>query len=292
MGKIGGKVIQYAKSKILSIPKRLPVLYMKKYMGVIFHPLRYFKRRKEFRRLNLDKFNDSCVNQLNETGFCKIPQLNVKLLEEIEKSVVSSLNVQESYNTTKSYWKQALNSTDLEYGSVFVEYALQREVLGIVSKYLQAVPYLSRIDLFISEGKKESYSKSQLWHKDYNDSRIVKFWTYFSDVESDEEGPFTVIPKDSSKNIRLPRFPVHKKDSDFEKYGGKFKPSKVYGKKYSSFLVDTSSCWHQGSRVAEGKIRIGLVATYLYSSSFFKYDNNIKLDKDLDNYEFLVLNKG
>ena len=283
-----GKIFRYIKFQITSIPIRVPSLYIKKYVGFALHPLRYFNRRKQFKSLNLEEVNDLHVKQLKENGFCKIPQLNHNLLAELDKSIMeklSSLDDQESQNTSKSFWKQVLNSDDLKSDSIFVEYALQKEVLNIVSKYLQAVPYLSRLDLFISKGKKGPYTKSQLWHKDYNDSKTVKLWTYFNDVKNDDAGPFTFLPKKLSKSARLPRFPTHKTDSDFEERFGKFESSKVYGTKHSSFLVDTYSCWHQGSRVAEGKIRIGLVATYQYSSSFYKYDNNIEIGEDLDSFK-------
>lgn len=275
----------------------IPFLKTKKFFNkLLIYPKVLIRLREAKKIYNPIHFDN--VSKLETVGLIDASKLmNQKLLIQLDNEINKIMNNDfknlESERTTKSFWKQLINKADLKSSSLFAKFALQEEIVSIASMYFGSVPYLHSINLFVSnpDFDQTKWEKSQLWHRDYADSKCLKLWTYFNDVLDDKNGPFTYIPANAKSINKIPRFPTHKKDKVFEKAGLlKFK-KKQYGEKFSSFLIDTFSCWHQGSRLKKNGLRIGLVATYISDPAFYKYDNLIKIDSDLSEIDSLILTR-
>lgn len=181
---------------------------------------------------------------------------------------------QQKYLATEksSFLHNLLNNQDLREHPELVDFALSDKVLGIVTKYLGAVPYLSRIDLVYSQPREaDGNIASQLFHVDPEGLTQVKFFIYLFDVD-DPQGPFTFIPADDSDRIlqavrayrrrtgkpQVGRYP----DEEVAAAGASHETVEVKGPRGSGVAVDTSRCLHLGSRVKPGAFRLCLYLQY------------------------------
>jgi hypothetical protein len=169
-------------------------------------------------------------------------------------------------NPDKDYWTRLLDEDLDEAGrqpsdSPFVRLAIDEAVLRIVSAYFSDAPYLDYIYLLHSKHSPGPLRVSQLWHRDYDDTKLLKLMVYLTDCETPEDGPFTILPAALSRDVG---FTLHSHRTDAElglERSARGKP--FYGKKLTAFMVDTGRCYHMGSRVAEGHERLLYMAAYV-----------------------------
>lgn len=271
------KVYRAVSREIERIPKRM--LPAKKALTYARNMDKYRARKRLAGDFQPAGEHLNILDNLQNDGFSMVTDLMPKdLLNILDQSVQEKLKNVDNLNkeSRKGFWKKLTTPEDLEEGSPYVQFAMQEHILRIVSAYFNQIPYLAHIDLIVSEPTEgDAWKKSQLWHKDYNDSTTVKLWTYFSDVKTEEDGPLTFIPAGESSRVRASRFPVHKPDKLMEKYNVLDKKTQITGDKLSSFFIDTFRCYHQGSRVAEGHRRVALAATYVSFASYYRYENHV-----------------
>ena len=165
-----------------------------------------------------------------------------------------------------------MNNDDLRVNPQLVEFALSDWALGVVTNYLQAVPYLNRVDVLYSVARPtEDPIASQLFHVDPEGVTQVKFFVNVFDT-ADADGPFTFIPADHSERI-LRALRVRRRnqgkphvgrytDEEIAAVGGSDAIIKVTGPRGSGVAVDTSRCLHLGSRVKPGSFRLCLYLQY------------------------------
>jgi hypothetical protein len=71
--------------------------------------------------------------------------------------------------------------------------SLHPRVLSLVNDYMGMHSYLRHVDLWWDRPTPEEAAATQLWHRDLDDSRCIKAFIYFNDVDS-QTGPFTYMP--------------------------------------------------------------------------------------------------
>jgi len=204
-------------------------------------------------------------------------KLGPSVLEEIAATI---------HKGTRPFMKGTLNVQDLTTGSIFLRYATQPNVVELVTRYLGEYPYLSSLELQVSmnpSGGNQQQTVTQLVHKDYNDSRMLRFFTYLSDVTGDEDGPVCFLDAEASDRLqpRIPFWPITKPDSAF---CGVLDPGsfhQVLGAAGDAFFMDTSRCFHYGSRMSPHRHRIALIATFTTFCANDRSNNRVKCGSDL-----------
>lgn len=176
-------------------------------------------------------------------------------------------------NPDKSYWERLLDEDLDEEGrqpaeSPFVQLAIDDTALRIAAAYFDDAPLLDYVYLLHSSHRPGPYRVSQLWHKDYDDTKLLKLFVYLTDCEELADGPFTFLPADVSERIGF-SLHSHRGDSDMKLPDIAEKAIAYRAPKLSAFMVDTSRCYHMGSRVAEGHQRLLYMAAY---STFPKFN--------------------
>ena len=176
---------------------------------------------------------------------------------------------------------------------IFVQYATQKRILNIVRNYFKETPYIGAINLVLSHKSDTdvSWSKSQLWHTDYNDTKMLKLVTYITDVQSIDDGPFTIIEKDICNKQRIPFVPIHKDDQSINNLLDNPDPHYIMGESGFSFFVDTHNCLHRGSRIRSTEPRIALIIIYQTSSSLLGDSNGIELIANYEEDKMLAISK-
>jgi hypothetical protein len=155
--------------------------------------------------------------------------------------------------------------------SPMLRLALRRDVIAAVSSYLGMVPVIAYLQVFYSEAGADEARSSQLFHCDADATAQVKIFVLCSDVTL-ANGPLTLLDAKTSRTVRA-RLGYH--------FGGKIKDKRltgivgesdhrpIIGPPGTVCFVDTTQCFHFGSRVEQGTApRLVAMIQYLTPSSF------------------------
>jgi hypothetical protein len=245
------------------------------------------------------------VDSLRRDGFAVVgPVMDQALLAELQAASIKLVQkadaIQQAADTDsahfskKNFWARLLDeevaASRLTTDSIFVRFALQPQVISAVTEYFGEVPVIGYVFLSLSRYVHEPLTASQLWHRDRDDVKVLKLFTYLSDVEDEASGPFTFYPRRLSESIKNSFVPKHMPDAEMLKQTGNARPTQMFGRTFASFLVDTSCCYHMGSRVEEGKSRLMYTASFVSAPSMFpNFDNQIVIARPPSEVERLLL---
>lgn len=174
------------------------------------------------------------------------------------------------FGAHKDIWTSAVESQmvdgQLRTDHPFVRFALNPEVLALLAEHYGELPRLDYVAVTRSLPAGPELRFSQLWHRDYDDVRVVKLFVYLTDVSEAADGPFTFIPAPASRQVK-PGLRSHRSDAAL---GQPLNHAvSLTGPRLTAFVVETSRCYHMGSRVAEGHERVMFTATYISAPRIF-----------------------
>ncbi len=164
-----------------------------------------------------------------------------------------------------------IDMASLRLDSPMLRLALRRDVIAAVSSYLGMVPVIAYLQVFYSEANSDEARSSQLFHCDADATSQVKIFVLCSEVTR-SNGPLTLLDAETSRTVRS-RLGYH--------FGGKIKDKRlagiidqsnhvpIVGPPGTVCFVDTTQCFHFGSRVESGTApRLVTMIQYLTPSSF------------------------
>jgi hypothetical protein len=152
----------------------------------------------------------------------------------------------------KRFLQNVLDPSTLTVESPIVRFALRGDVLSTVSEYLGVVPFLTAINVFHSDTVEGLPTSSQLYHCDGDDVTQIKIFIYCSDVDM-RSGPLTILDADATRTVqRRTGYQYRQRLTDEQVHGvvGRGAEHPILGQSGASVFVDTSRCFHFGSRVA------------------------------------------
>lgn len=178
-------------------------------------------------------------------------------LERFNSMSESDMVVQEN----KKFYLNCINQDDYEPSSTFMQYALEESTLRTVGAYLGFAPYLQSIELIFSKPTGEALNRTHHFHRDLVDRRIVKIFTYITDVDEDC-GPLTVLPLPVMNAAPWPvrTMPGFLPDEELSPYVDLSKAVQHVGPAGTAFAADTKRLLHMGSRCKRS--RLTFVAHY------------------------------
>jgi hypothetical protein len=166
----------------------------------------------------------------------------------------------------KDFWVRLLDEGmqegALPIDSPFVDIALQPELLSIVGHVFGELPRLDYVLLTLSKSTEKDLSYSQLWHRDHDDTSVIKLFVYLTDVKDINDGPFTFINGPQSDRLGF-RLRSHLTDAEIATRIPLEAITEVKAESLSAFMVDTKRCLHMGSRLSPGHERLLYTATFI-----------------------------
>lgn len=173
----------------------------------------------------------------------------------------------------KKFFSDLLNKDDYRQDSILMRFALQEKVLNTVAKYIGNAPFLASYEVIRSQPYEQAGGpmQSQLWHTDSMDKRMIKIFVYIDPVEP-ENGPFTLMPASESRKLDSHFFDKkpYVTDEEMGRYPDLSRKVEIVGPPGTSALIDTTNCYHYGSRCAKPR----LVFTAYYMSGFGFHDRH------------------
>lgn len=176
-----------------------------------------------------------------------------------------------------------------EYLSELYSYFTNQYFINIATNYLGEKPLLTEMKVLHSppniSNKNKAFSGSQLWHSDFDDTKVLKIFVYLSDVKT-ENGPLEIISKGScvesiyNKKYRWGTRGISHNDSLAPKNAI---TNSITGPQGTIILADTVNCLHRDSRSVKDS-KYMLYANYSTRTSFRHAPVNWLLPRFLSEY--------
>ena len=174
------------------------------------HSIRKMFNRK--RQTSLQEGLQGHIDNLQTKGISFAEdEIDLELQSELGEFVKSRLSREidnfSNKDAEKNYHSSLIQLDDLCSDGIIARYALQKNVLDLVGGHLGQTAYLHNLQVVVAFGHdNRDWKGAQLWHLDYPGTKMVKLFTYFSDVEDESDGPFTIIKPSDSINLtkRIP----------------------------------------------------------------------------------------
>jgi hypothetical protein len=218
-----------------------------------FHAFTYYKRKinKDFK---IRKFNQGYI-KLTPKDLSKFGINTDKIINEIiKKSLKSKVKI----NNLKPI-NIILNSSDFKTNSLVFKFITNEKIIKIISNYFGFIPLLTHISYWFSPNKHDIPGSSQEFHLDHEDIKQVKGFFLVNDV-TDKNGPTIFINSQNSKNIidnlnyKTNKFSKRINTKIIKKFTKNF--ITCTGKKGTLYLIDTSICFHLGSKKSQNNRKI------------------------------------
>ena len=234
--------------------------------------------RAEAARAYADQGARAAGNELTAKGYCLVSHLmDERLMNELEADSVGRVRRAAQARETqkekhKAFWVRLLDDSMVDGAfdcdNVFVRFALQPAVIGVLASRLGELPRLTDVLLTYSTPSEEALAYSQLWHRDYDDVRTIKLFAYLTDVSEIADGPFTFLPGPASDRVGF-ALHSHLSDAEFFQRAQRDAVQEIRAPRLSAFMCETSRCYHMGSRVHAGHARLMYTATYISAPSVY-----------------------
>jgi hypothetical protein len=150
--------------------------------------------------------------------------------------------------------KGFLPRSEFDLGSPYMRFALSDEVVAIASDYLGMIPILTYLDVWYSPHVDKPTWSSQLFHLDHADVTQLKLFLHCGDV-SPASGPLTVLAASDSRRLaKRVKYRLEETRVSDEAVDAVIGPDRrvLDGPRGTAYFVDTSRCFHFGSRVEAG----------------------------------------
>ena len=292
----------YLDKKIRSLFKKIDPLDYKysKFINNIYKLLSTIKLIYQFR--NQTKKVDKNID-LEEKGFTQINS-EEKVFNLILNKYSNMFKSKEFKNAFESSKKQFLNSYKINLlendNHIFLKFLFQNNLIDTISSYLGRYFTLNGAYIFYSKNEIFEHGRSQELHLDGDALKQLKIFVHLSDVDLNS-GPLNVMPRNTSKilfsNFReqhLIKTRSTKISDDKVQKNILEKISPLIGKKGTINIVDTSNCYHYGSRPGNHErvvLLFQFVSSFSYRVRFFPNKDLIKKSEYLNNFEISQINK-
>ncbi len=137
---------------------------------------------------------------------------------------------------------------DISADNPLCRFAFSREVLDAAHDYFDGHPRYNAIQMMYSWPTGGELNESQMWHRDYGDSKSFHCIAYVNDLLTPDHGPFVFVDKRDTRRIKS--LPIIRRiaDDKFKRELGEGEVRSFYGSAGESIFVDPAICYHYGSR--------------------------------------------
>lgn len=239
------------KTQALGTRVRMPIA---KFYNYSLYKKEYLSRIKIMSDEQFVQYLKGFKNVKDNDGYGEI-KLDEDLIKKIKNVSNEIISVGQKSNSYKGFMDNYLSDELLiKNKKIFLEFITNSCILSAASNYLGFIPVLNSIKILKTEvqNKNKKYFSSQLYHLDQSDKPLFKIIFLISDTY-EENGPFTFVKKKATDKIQKKiKSGILKsdlvRDETIEKYLEREDVVKIIGKSGTCYYVDSSNCFHRGSR--------------------------------------------
>ena len=219
-----------------------------------------------------------------DTGFSVHPPGTFDTADVVSyalQTVEDSDLVRKKLKANKPFMMQLLDQGSYTIESPLLRFGLQSEIVAIAAAYLGLVPILQFASVYYSSATGAELAKSQLYHCDSDDVEQLKVFVLCEAV-TPAMGPLTLLRADDSEVIRARsayRFNTRLADTEVEELlGGRPAATELVGPAGTTAFVDTSRCFHYGSRIEDPTLRrVIVLLQYVTPLAFVLPEDDFRL---------------
>jgi hypothetical protein len=216
-------------------------------------PVRYAGKIGRAVRSNAPSHRSSLVDKIERDGHAPGPTIGHEALTELQE-LYSRRSATVQVRPQGHPFQNIVISEDFRPDHPLMHFAFSPQVLDVADDYFGGRFIFDSIQVLYSWPTEGAPRASQMWHKDYGDSRSLHCVAYLNDVTAPEGGPFVFVDKADTRRIR--RAPVIRRipDDRFANELGDGRLRSFYGKAGESMWVDPAACYHSGSRCKQPRL--------------------------------------
>jgi hypothetical protein len=219
-------------------------------------PLRYAgKVRRSLAGTPAPAHRFPVTEQIEQDGYAPGPVIAPQALAAMQ-AIYGARKPRINPNPRAHPFQNMVEPQDYTADHPLMRFAFSRDVLDVADDYFDGRFLLDSIQVLHSWPTEGKLRASQLWHKDFGDSRSLHCVAYLNDVTSDEGGPFTFVDKRDTRRIHASPFIRRISDQRFARELGSGRIRSFHGKAGESVWVDPSVCYHNGSRCRVPRLAI------------------------------------
>jgi hypothetical protein len=188
------------------------------------------------------------------TGYRSGPKMPEALLAEM-REIYMPLAEQVQPTERGHPFKNLFRAEHLHAQNPVMRFAFSPEVLGAADEYFGGRLTLDSLQVLWSFPTTD-LRESQMWHRDYGDSKSFHSITYLNDVRTDADGPFVFVDRAATRRIKS--LPIIRRidDETFKEELGDIEPVSFFGGSGETVFVDPAACYHYGSRCLSGRLAL------------------------------------
>lgn len=190
---------------------------------------------------------DPAIETLSREGWVRGPSISAGELDEIraiyEPRIAEVVPVPGGHPFTNLFRPE-----DISADSPLCRFAFSPAVLDAAHDYFDGRPRYNAIQMMYSWPTEGELRESQMWHRDYGDSKSFHCIVYVNDLLTPDHGPFVFVDRPDTRRIRKLPFIRRISDEKFKRELGTGEIRAFYGKAGDSVFVDPAACYHYGSR--------------------------------------------
>ncbi len=223
----------------------------------------------------------AAVALTRDAGYAVCPPgtfADVPAIVDAARDVVAHVDLEEKRaKANKPFLMKLLKAETLADDEPILRFALRRDIIATAARYLGVVPILQYANVLYSSHTADEPAKSQLYHCDSDEAEQVKVFVLCEDVTRDT-GPLTFLPASQSQVIRdrvQYRYKTRLSDDAVrEAAGGPLQEIALTGPAGTTAFLDTSRCFHYGSRFGDKSARrVVVMLQYITPLAFILPDD-------------------
>ena len=213
------------------------------------------------------------LSQIKSDGYWEPSRGDILLTDKVVSECARIFNrrvKKQDYNKNKVNNLNLFTESDFVDSRTLVEFVTQDNIVQTASNYLGMIPVIGDYTLWWSLPSNDELAGSQLFHQDKIDNKQLKLFVNISDIK-DANGPFCFFPDSATCSIKSVASDPRGRISDEEiKVAGVSQRMKLAsGGKGQCLFVDSSRCFHAGSRVLEGH-RLMIMVQFINPNCVFE----------------------
>ena len=216
--------------------------------AVEYYNQKYAARAAEYPSSASSKY-EPYVNDLKQNGYAKIENFFDKefidKMREDTESLIKDGQCLKVHNEEHSMIAQPLYNIE---GATQI--AFDDRIIEMASLFYGCLPAIGTCNLRKSYANNLSPKNTNLFHRDFNSVKIVKFFAYLNDVDINN-GPFTYVEGSNAKMFKgwdtKQRWMDAELENVYNKQGIKHCTAKA-----GDLLMGWTNGWHKGLKVREG----------------------------------------
>lgn len=197
----------------------------------------------------------AAVQRISRLGYDAGPKLSPQQLERINQ-IYRPRTVGVPPPEGGHPFANLFAADDIDAENPVFDLAFSPAILGVADDYFAGHLILDSIQVLYSWPTRGEPRESQLWHKDYGDTKSFHWIAYLNEVSGPDDGPFTFVDKQDTRRIGHSPFIRRISDQRFAKELGDGQLRQFLGHAGDSVYVDPAACYHNGSRCKNARLAI------------------------------------